>query len=104
MPIQMPRIVTTGRRLLLTLIAAFVVLQIADVATTNAVLAQGGWEANPLGAYAIEHFGPWWPAAKLTPMLVAAILMVRWDQRVVAAIVAVMGIVVLNNAFWAFAV
>lgn len=83
------------------LITAFVLLQFADVITTKTVIARGGWEVNPFEVYAMAHFGAWWPLAKLGPMLVAAALMVRWDVRAVGILVAIMGIVVLNNTFWA---
>jgi hypothetical protein len=57
------------------LISAFVALQIADVLTTQHVLAAGGFEANPLEVWAIEQFGAWWPLAKLAPMALVAVVM-----------------------------
>ena len=40
-----------------TLLGAFGALQIADVISTERVLDNGGWEANPLGVLAIGLLG-----------------------------------------------
>jgi hypothetical protein len=84
------------------LLAAFGALQIADVITTNRVLANGGWEANPLGVWAMAHLGNYWAIPKLALMAVCGAVMIRWKPRHVAPLVALMGVVVANNAVWAY--
>ena len=81
----------------LALIAAFAALQVADVLTTIRVLHAGGWEANPLFAWLIACWS-WWPLAKLLPMAICAALMTRWPTRWIVPFVALMAVVVLNNA------
>jgi hypothetical protein len=85
-----------------TLLAAFSALQIADVITTMRVLDNGGWEANPLGVLAMALLGTYWPIPKLVLMAVCVAWMIRWKPRYVAPFVALMGIVVANNALWAY--
>ena len=80
------------------LLLAFVLLQVADVLTTRQVLAAGGWEANPAVAWAMTNFGPWWPVPKLALMIACVFVMTRWRARYVAPAVALMAVVVLNNA------
>jgi hypothetical protein len=82
----------------IALISAFLALQVADVLTTQQVLANGGFEANPLAVWAIEHCGAWWPLAKLAPMTLAAATMTRWQPRYIVPAVALMAAVVANNA------
>ena len=82
------------------LLAAFGVLQIADILTTERVLARGGWEANPIGVLAMTHFGVYWPIQKLALMAVCAAVMIRRKPRHIAPFVALMGLVVANNALW----
>lgn len=84
------------------LLAAFGALQIADVITTKRVLANGGWEANPLGIWAMDHLGTYWPIPKLALMTACAVCMFRWSPKYVAPFVALIGIVVANNALWAY--
>lgn len=84
------------------LLAAFGALQIADVVTTNRVLQNGGWEGNPLWNWAMSLFGSYWPIPKLILMAVCLAFMGRWKPRYVAPFVALMGVVVANNALWAF--
>ena len=86
---------TKHKRLLLL---AFVLLQFADVFTTRQVLAAGGYEANPVGVWAMTTFGFWWPVPKLALMLACALAITRWRTRYVAPAVALMTLVVLNNA------
>jgi Domain of unknown function (DUF5658) len=86
-----------------TLLAAFGALQIADVVTTKRVLANGGWEANPLGVWAMAHFGTLWFLPKLALMALCASYMVRWSPKSIVPLVAFIGLVVANNAFWAYA-
>ena len=82
----------------IALISAFVALQVADILTTQHVLAAGGFEANPLGVWAIERFGAWWPLAKLAPMALVAVVMTRWPPRYIVPAVALMAAVVASNA------
>ncbi len=84
------------------LLAVFGALQIADVITTKQVLANGGWEANPLGVLAMTHLGAYWPIPKLALMAVCIAVMIRWRPRYIASLMALMGIVVANNALWAY--
>jgi Domain of unknown function (DUF5658) len=79
------------------LISAFIALQVADVLTTQHVLAFGGFEANPLGAWAMDHCGAWWPLAKLAPMALVAVVMTRWPPRYIVPAVALMAAVVASN-------
>jgi len=85
-----------------TLLAAFSALQIADVITTKRVLDNGGWEANPLAVSAMAFLGTYWPIPKLALMAVCVAYMIRWKPRYVASFVALMGLVVANNALWAY--
>jgi hypothetical protein len=85
-----------------TLLAAFGALQIADVITTKRVLENGGWEANPLGVLAMTVLGTHWAIAKLALMAVCMVWMIRWKPRHVAPFVALMALVVANNALWAY--
>ena len=51
------------RCLLWSVLAILFILQVADVMTSNAVLASqvGAWEVNPVMRGAMEHFGSlWW--------------------------------------------
>ena len=82
----------------IALISAFVVLQAADVLTTQHVLAAGGFEANPLIAWAMDHCGAWWPLAKLAPMALVTIVMTRWRPRYIVPGVALMAAMVASNA------
>ena len=43
------------------LLAAFGVLQIADVITTRRVLDNGGWKANPFWVWTMKVLGTYWP-------------------------------------------
>ena len=85
----------------LTLLIAFAALQIADIVTTKSVLAQGGWEANPLQLWSMAQFGDYWPVPKLIMMAICMIFMFRWNAKRVVPLVALMGVVVANNTFWA---
>ncbi len=86
-----------------TLLAAFGALQIADVTTTKRVLANGGWEGNPIVVWAMTHLGAYWPVAKLALMAVCMTYMIRWSPKYVVPFVVLMGLVVANNAVWAYA-
>ena len=84
------------------LLAAFGVLQIADVITTRRVLDNGGWEANPFWVWIMKVLGTYWPVPKLVLMAVCMTWMIRWKPRYVFPFVALMAIVVANNALWAY--
>jgi hypothetical protein len=84
------------------LLSAFGVLQIADVITTQRVLEKGGWEGNPVQVLAMSLLGGYWPIPKLALMVACMACMVRWKPIHVAPFVALMGLVVANNALWAY--
>ena len=84
------------------LLAAFAVLQVLDVVTTKQVLANGGWEGNPIGVLVMTIFGNYWAIPKLALMALCAAVMVRWQPKHIAPFVALMSIVVANNAIWAY--
>jgi hypothetical protein len=84
------------------LLAGFSALQIADVVTTQRTLSKRGWEANPLGVLAMAHLGNAWWIPKLALMAACAAVMIRWKPRHVAPFVALMSLVVVNNALWAY--
>ncbi len=84
------------------LLSAFGALQIADIITTKRVLDKGGWEGNPIQVFAMSLLGGYWPIPKLALMVACMAVMVRWKPRHVAPFVAVMGLVVVNNALWAY--
>ena len=84
------------------LLAAFAVLQVLDVVTTKQVLANGGWEGNPIGVLAMTVFGTYWAIPKLALMALCAAVMVRWQPKHIAPFVALMSAVVVNNAIWAY--
>ena len=84
------------------LLAAFGALQIADVITTKRVLDNGGWEGNPLEVAAMALFGTYWFIPKLVLMAACMVCMIKWKPRYVVPFVALMGLVVANNAVWAY--
>ena len=84
------------------LLAAFAVLQVLDVITTQQVLAHGGWEGNPIGVLAMTIFGSYWAVPKLVMMAICAAVMVRWQPKHIVPFVALMSVVVANNAMSAF--
>jgi hypothetical protein len=84
------------------LLAAFAVLQVLDVVTTKQVLANGGWEGNPIGVLAMSTFGGYWEIPKLALMALCAAVMVRWQPKHIMPFVALMSVVVANNAIWAY--
>ena len=84
------------------LLTAFAVLQVLDVVTTKQVLANGGWEGNPIGVLAMTIFGSYWAIPKLALMALCAAVMVRWQPKHIVPFVALMSVVVANNAVWAY--
>lgn len=70
------------------LIAAAVIAQAADIITTQAVLGAGGWEANPLMAWAQGSLGGAWIVPKLAVLaLMVWVMKRRWKPRAAAAVV-----------------
>lgn len=90
------KLATQRKRLALILAGAFIALQAADIATTQLALAHGGWEANPLMAWA-QRLGPLWPLVKLAPVAICLPLILRWTPRAVASLVGLQALVVANN-------
>lgn len=93
------------RRFLWVVIFVLLLLQVADVVTSNAVLASqaGAWEVNPVMRSAMAHFGAlWWtPKAVFAIGIIVLTSMLRGvSRRTMAAAVAVTGgyvVVILNN-------
>jgi hypothetical protein len=81
----------------------FGILQIFDILTTDRVLARGGSEGNPIQELAQAHLGSMWWVPKLVLMLACVFVMAHWKPRYVMPFVALMAVVVSNNALWAFA-
>jgi hypothetical protein len=80
------------------LLAVFAALQVADVISTNRVLAHGGWEANPITIASQVHLGSLWWTPKVALMGVCTLAMTRWPLRYVVPAVALMAVIVGNNA------
>ena len=77
-------------------------LQVADIVTTNHALAAGNaWEANPVIALAMVHFGAIWWLPKLA-FLAFAMLAVRRIRRrwPLNLVVSVLGVLVVNNLLY----
>jgi hypothetical protein len=93
------------RRLLWAVLSVLFLLQVADVVTSNAVMASqiGASEVNPVMRSAMEHFGAlWWlPKAVLGGGIVLLASLLRGvSRRTMAAAIAVTGAyvaVILNN-------
>jgi hypothetical protein len=81
----------------LTLIAAFVALQLSDVITTQAILSRGGGESNPLVFHFMQTFGESWWIPKLCLAVVAGTIVAFGNRRYIVALVALMTFVVMNN-------
>src|SRR5260370_20312982 len=82
------------RRLLWSVLAILFILQVADVVTSNAVLASqvGAWEVNPVMRGAMEHFGSlWWlpKAAFGIVVILLASMLSRVSRRTMVAAVPV---------------
>jgi hypothetical protein len=82
---------------LLGLALAAMVLQVLDIWTTNAILAAGGRERNPVVRWCMARCGRWWWVPKLAVVGLALVALVAEDAdwRLVAgldlAYVAVVG-------------
>ena len=85
------------KAILLTLVA---ILQLADIATTNTILAMPtGGEGNPVMAYAQHALGSAWPIPKLLLMVgVIAIVAHARTARPAAVLLAMYALTVANNA------
>ena len=59
----------------------------------------GGGTPSASRATRLETY---WPIPKLALMAVCVAYMIRWKPRYVALFVALMGLVVANNALWAY--
>jgi uncharacterized protein DUF5658 len=86
------------------LVLLVVLLQCADVVTTNRALTHPGvWEGNPLMAWCMECLGAfWWAPLKLgfVAYMLAALPFIRrtWPIALVAGLFAVL--VVNNLTYW----
>lgn len=81
-------------RLMLT---AFVALNVLDVASTDKVLAAGGWEANPVQSLSQGLLGPLWWLPKLAMVAAIVFIMRKWPAKYVSIATVVMAAVVTNN-------
>jgi uncharacterized protein DUF5658 len=70
----------TRKRTLQIMLAAFVLIEVADLATTNAIIQRGGTEANPLMAWAMTSFGGAWVIPKLALVAIALCLLPRFKR------------------------
>ena len=50
----------------------------------------------------MTHLGAYWPVAKLALMAVCMTYMIRWNPKYLVPFVVLMGLVVANNAVWAY--
>ena len=80
------------------LLLTFLLLQLGDVFTTSTVLAAGGHEANPVMAAAMASCGSLWWLPKMAIALTCAVVLVQGRTCYVAAGVALMSVIVLNNS------
>jgi hypothetical protein len=76
---------------------AFVMLQIADCASTVHFIGNGrGIEANPIVSITMNAIGSWWIAPKMLVALGCAAILVK-RPWVLAVMTILYGFVVLNN-------
>lgn len=89
--------------LMLSLI--FVLVAGLDVITTNAALAAGHVEGNPVVGFFQTHLGPWWSVPKIGFHLMLALLIIWLPSRkmIVMARIVVGGylVIVFNNLYFA---
>ncbi len=82
---------------LVTILALFAV-QIADVWTTNQILARGGRELNPIMKWIMDKTGDQWSVVKVAAaLIVAAFLWADGNISAVWIITVITGLVALNN-------
>ena len=87
-----------------TLVLMVLLLQGADVVTTNRALTHPGvWEGNPLMAWCMEWFGAfWWAPLKLgfVAYMLATLPFIRWTWPLVV-VAGLFCILVVNNlTYW----
>lgn len=70
------------------LLGALALAQVGDVFTTNAVLAHGGGEANPIMAWAQSSLGGGWVVPKLAATALLMLLLSRSKRPKHVAVVA----------------
>lgn len=84
---------------------AFVIVGSLDVISTNAALAVGHEEGNPLVEALQDHMGPWWAVPKMLLHLALAWLILwipsRRMLRITAFVTSVYLIMVANNFYLA---
>lgn len=81
----------------MALVMLFVLLNMADVWTTNHALAQGaGIEGNPLMAHVQALAGVWWPVPK---MMAAAAIAYLWAVAPIRFMTGALGVVCAVMAF-----
>jgi len=86
-----------------TMLAAFLLAQFSDILTTNAALARGAWEGNPLMAGAQAALGDCWFIPKVAMVALLLWLLSRTAKPrliVFAAALSVLG--PLNNLLTLF--
>lgn len=83
----------------------FVVAGGFDVVATNAALAAGQIEGNPLVAAVQAGLGPWWSAPKITLHLVLALFILWLPSRkmltVARLVIAGYAVIIVNNFYLA---
>ena len=83
------------------LVALIILLQVADVMTTNAALGlQGTWESNPIMAWGQAHLGGLWWSPKIVFITILAVMLLRFARPRPAFIVAAIWMLVIaSNLF-----
>lgn len=79
------------------LFAAFAILQVCDVFTTQAILLHGGGEENPLVLHFMQAFGDAWWIPKLFLAALAGTVVAFGRRRYIVTLVCLMTFVVMNN-------
>jgi hypothetical protein len=82
-----------------TMLAVFLLAQLADILTTNAALGLGAWEGNPMMAVAQASMGGFWFIPKLAIVALLLWQLSRTTKPRLAAFAAALSVVgPLNNA------
>ncbi len=81
----------------LILFVAFVALQLSDVLTTQAIIAHGGGEQNPIVLHLMHSFGDAWWIPKLCVAAAAGAVVAIGNRRYIVFLVGLMTFVVMNN-------